>query len=153
MANRQRGEVTITLDGKEYVMRPTFEALCEIEDKLDAAIPDLIMLFKDGNIRLKHVAAIVWGGLWGYDKNQAPTFSQVGELISKTGLINILGYGMEDGSNPIVMFMTYGLLGDKSIEEAEKQKEVNKQKGNALVESEEQQPRKIPKARKRVASK
>lgn len=30
-ANAQRGEVTLSLDGKDYVLRPSFEAILEIE--------------------------------------------------------------------------------------------------------------------------
>ena len=140
MANRQRGEVKIILDDKTYVMRPTFEALCEIEDALDTSIPDLILMFRDGNIRLKNIAAIVWGGIWGYDKKNALSMEEVGELITKTGMMNILGLGMDDGTNPVLQFMTYGLIGDKSIDEAEKIREVNKQKGNELVEADQPAP-------------
>lgn len=32
MANTERGEVSVTVGGKKYTLRPSFDSLCELED-------------------------------------------------------------------------------------------------------------------------
>jgi hypothetical protein len=134
MANKQRGEVTITLMGKTYVLRPTFEAMCEIEDRLDTAMPDLLIRFQNGDVRYKHIATIIWAGMWAYDKDSAPSYEEVGEMIRSHGLTKVLTMGRDNPTeeNPIVAFMSRGILGDKTVEEVAEQ---NK-KGNDKVETE-----------------
>ena len=38
MANAARGEVTLELGGERYVLRPTFGAVCEIEDAIGTSL-------------------------------------------------------------------------------------------------------------------
>ena len=38
MANKARGEVALRLGGETFVLRPTFEAVCEIEDAVGASL-------------------------------------------------------------------------------------------------------------------
>ncbi len=41
MANKARGEVELDLGGKTYVLRPTFGAVCEIEDAIGTNLFDI----------------------------------------------------------------------------------------------------------------
>ncbi len=41
MANAARGEIALKLGGKSYTLRPSFGAICEIEDALGASIFEL----------------------------------------------------------------------------------------------------------------
>ncbi len=41
MANKARGEVKLELGGETYVLRPTFGAVCEIEDAIGANLFDM----------------------------------------------------------------------------------------------------------------
>jgi len=58
-ANPWRGEVSITLDGISYVMRPTFERLNRIEQKLNMGFVALARKLADGNIMLEELAVVV----------------------------------------------------------------------------------------------
>jgi len=41
VANKARGEVTLNLGGEVYVLRPTFGAVCEIEDAIGTNLFDM----------------------------------------------------------------------------------------------------------------
>lgn len=123
MANKQRGEVTINLDDTNYTLRPSFEALCEIEDRLDTSIPALISQFQQGNVRIKSLAIVVWAGVWAIQKDKAPTIPQFGEMINRKGLLNVMKDD-KGGPSPIATFLSKGILGEKQAEE------VIKQQGN-----------------------
>ena len=41
MANKARGEVELALGGEVYVLRPTFGAVCEIEDTIGTNLFDI----------------------------------------------------------------------------------------------------------------
>lgn len=133
MANRERGEVTVTLCDKKYTLRPTFEAMSEIEDRLDMSISELISKLQSGGVRLKYLRTIVWAGMYGFDKEKAPSEEEVGELIRTSGITELLTTGIKEGKNPIVMFLIKGILGDKSVEEVLKNQEKS---GNPKVEPE-----------------
>lgn len=122
MANKQRGEEALKLLGKEYILRPTFEALCEIEDKLDISIPNLIGRFEAGNIRIRDLAVIIWAGVHGYvgdgfSEGQEPTIPQIGNALREHGLAEAMAQGVNEGRNPIIRFVERGIMGDKTPEE------------------------------------
>ncbi len=58
MANRQRGEVGVVIDGKSYVLRPTFDSLCELEDLVDKPIDEIFKVLQEG--RRSGLRAVVW---------------------------------------------------------------------------------------------
>ncbi len=41
MANKQRGDIPIEINGRKLIMRPSFEAIAEIEDKTGESFMDL----------------------------------------------------------------------------------------------------------------
>jgi hypothetical protein len=124
MANDQRGEVSLKLGGKEYILRPSFEALCELENRLNTTIPQLIVDLQTGIVSIKALATIIWAGIWGYDKDRAPTIIEVGEMVVSDGMINVISQGAVDDieTGPIVNFLVYGATG-KSTAEAGKGEE------------------------------
>ncbi len=66
MANRHRGEIAATIDGKERVLCLTLGALAELEAAFDA--PDLIALaerFETGRLKAGDAVAILTAGLRG----------------------------------------------------------------------------------------
>ena len=42
MANHYRGEVTVGVSGRAYTLRPTFQILCEIEERIGLKLPQLL---------------------------------------------------------------------------------------------------------------
>jgi len=89
MANANRGEVSFRVDGKEYTLRYSTNALCELEDKLDLGIHEIAQrLANKETLRLKMVRAVLWAGL--RDHHPDLTIEEAGELVSKAGMVDLL---------------------------------------------------------------
>jgi hypothetical protein len=58
-ANEDRGELAVILDGTTMVLRPTFEALSEIEQTLDRGLVDLARDALGAKLKLADTAQIV----------------------------------------------------------------------------------------------
>lgn len=99
--NPQRGDVTITLGGRDYVLRPTFDALVGLEGKLETGLVPLARQFLEGRFGLREVNAILVAGIEG--AGQRPP-DDLGELIVKDG---IAGF-----TEPLVQFLSGALRGD-----------------------------------------
>lgn len=65
MANKSVGELKLVLEGKEYLLRPSFKALNEIEDRADMSLLGITELITKNQLRVKHVSSILWGGMLG----------------------------------------------------------------------------------------
>jgi hypothetical protein len=66
MANRQRGEIAATLDGRPWTLCLTLGALAELEAALDAG--DLVALatrFENGRLTARDATRIIGAGLRG----------------------------------------------------------------------------------------
>lgn len=93
MANKHRGETPVTLDGKTYTMRPTFEALVEFEDRAGVTAYEAMKALTERNAApAKAVASAFYAGIKaGWDgAGRPPAFAEVGRLIQITGLVNLL---------------------------------------------------------------
>ena len=72
MANRIRGEIAATLDGKSWVLCLTLGALAELEDGLGAGnLGALAQKFSGGNLKSADLLKIITAGLkgGGYELN------------------------------------------------------------------------------------
>jgi hypothetical protein len=58
-AIEDRGELALTLDGTRMVLRPTFEAVSEIEATLDRGLVDLARAAVAGKLKMSETAQIV----------------------------------------------------------------------------------------------
>ena len=116
MANRQRGEVEIELAGKQYLLRPTFEALCELEDRSSTSILEIVSSMEGGKIRLKELTLVIWAGLFGADPTTKLELKDVGDLVLRTGLTDVVQQEDKDGRNPLVDFLVNGVLGGEKVE-------------------------------------
>lgn len=98
--NELRGETSVTLGGTDYVLRPTFEALQEIERLTGLGLVPLAKKFLAqefgvSDIRAVLIPAIKAGGA------KAP--DELGKLIMQAGPINLGG--------KIASFLTIALSG------------------------------------------
>ena len=107
--NKHRGEVEITLDGKAYVMRPTFEAMAEIEAKIGHGILWLATRASEGDIGITEVAVIIAAGLKA--AGEPATADTVGPIVFRTGLVKVLV--------PVGEYLTSALMGGEPPGEAE----------------------------------
>ncbi len=90
MANKFRGEVIVTLGGTEYLMRPTFEAMVEFEDRAGATAYEMLGAAVNKNhFPIKHVAAAFHAGIkaaWPVEGKRCPSFAEIGQMIRSDGL-------------------------------------------------------------------
>lgn len=63
MSNPYRNEVEVDLNGTKYTLRPTFEALAEIEKKLDQSMWEILEDVSKGKVRIEHIAFILEMGI------------------------------------------------------------------------------------------
>lgn len=89
MANPHRGEVEVTLDGKSWTLRPTFEALCEIEDSTGVGIAVMLRRFGEGSFGVRDVAAILAAGIAATGK-PAPGIERIGEIVVEQGIASFV---------------------------------------------------------------
>lgn len=88
MTNPHRGEVEIVLAGKSYTMRPTFQALAEIEHLAGAGMVALANRFIAKQYGVRDAAAIIFPAIKATGETGA-SYERVGELVVQTGLTNI----------------------------------------------------------------
>jgi len=91
--NKYTGTFEITLQGKEYTLRPSFEAMIEFEDKTGQAVNEAFLEMVEGKMSFKVIASALWAGikgeaLWRNDPSYELKFPVVGEMIKKDGLQN-----------------------------------------------------------------
>ncbi len=101
--NKQRGEVAVRLNGHEYTMRPTFEALVEIEERLGAGLVPIARRFVDAQFGVREVSGILAAGIRGGGE-KVP--ANLGELIVRQGVLSF--------SDAIGTFLTGALQGDSA---------------------------------------
>lgn len=86
-ANKTRGEVSLELEGAEYVLRPSYEAISAIEAQTDRSLIDLARAAGDGALKLGESAIIVTECIKAHgratDDKAMASFNagRVGELI------------------------------------------------------------------------
>lgn len=112
MANKYKGEVTLKLGGKDYILRPTFGALAEIEDRSGKYITELFSELERGKVSIKVLAIIVSSGAAAADADSAPSVSEAGEMIRKDGMLALLKQRDADGQSPVAKFLMFAIAGD-----------------------------------------
>ncbi len=117
MANKHRGEIEIKLLDRTFKLRPTFEALVEFEDKSGTtAYEALKSCMENQKVPAKSLAAAFWSGIraaWDPGNGHPPTFSEVGALVQKVGIKNLL--------EKYLLYLTYAITGDEELKEMEEQ--------------------------------
>jgi hypothetical protein len=103
MANRHRGEVEVVLGGKSYAMRPTFEALAQIQDDTGVGLFGLLLRIRDQSPT--DMVAVVYQGIrYGEDPRiSPPSREDVGRAMVEEGLTKF--------TDPIVAFIEQALYG------------------------------------------
>lgn len=89
MHNVNRGEFTIKFLSQTLTLRPSFQALCEIESILGKSIIKALIDFEQEQLQLVTIAGVIKAGAKAYD-GTILTDDQLGQLIEEKGLLNIL---------------------------------------------------------------
>lgn len=112
MANQERGELGVEVGGRRYTLRPTFDALCKLEDLLDKDIETILGSIDQG--RLSGVRAVIWTLLQDQHEDEIRSLRQASEWIERAGglpvvmpwLQTVMGFNSEPaadggtGANP-----------------------------------------------------
>lgn len=89
MANAHRGEVDVEVPSGTYTMRFSTNAICELEDRVDLGIAEIIARLEDAaRMRMSLLRAVVWAGLRG--SRPDITIDQAGEVITEAGMTAIV---------------------------------------------------------------
>jgi hypothetical protein len=89
-ANGKRGEITLLLEGEEYVLRPTWEAIEAFEGLTDKGLFELARDAIAGKLRVSQAAQIAteciraWGRATGSAAAQGVNVRRVGELLMES---------------------------------------------------------------------
>ena len=90
MANRMKGEVSFKSGEREYILRYSANALCELEDALEMGVNAVASQLADPeSMRLKMVRVVFWAGL--RDHHPDITLIQAGEIITDLSLTKAMG--------------------------------------------------------------
>lgn len=87
MKNEKRGEIELKINGRDYVMRPTFEALIEIESETQKSFVKLISHIRDGDMSVTDAIKIVQIGIkgGGTARKDLPSGNDILTEIYKSG--------------------------------------------------------------------
>ena len=85
--NKLRGEVKITIEGEEYILKSTFEACMLAEDAAETGLPDMSIRVLSAKFGVKHAVAIIYGGLVAGGVRKY-TFLELGKVLKKEGFGN-----------------------------------------------------------------
>lgn len=83
MANPHRGEVSASVGGKAYVLRPTFDALCELEEQMDKPLAVILAGVEQG--RVSGLRSVIWCLLQDRHAKEFPTLKHASQWIEDLG--------------------------------------------------------------------
>lgn len=92
MHSKLLGEVTVTLDEKEYKLKPTHKGFVLMEDLTGKTLSQLVKTFLSNTAGVKDVTGVIYAGMWGANGNKTqglPSMDDVGEMVMRFGLLNL----------------------------------------------------------------
>lgn len=83
MANRERGEVATEIDGTQYTLRPSFDAVCELETVAGKSFELVVAECFEG--RLSGLRAVVWCLLQAHHGDEIKSLKDASAWIERAG--------------------------------------------------------------------
>ena len=83
--NIHKGEVELVTDDKTYTLKFTTNALCELEDRLNKGINEIIIAASKEIPKIKTVRCLLFCACLHYHKDEIDSLDVAGELIDKVG--------------------------------------------------------------------
>ena len=116
MANKFRSSFDIKLNGVDYTLRPSFEAIMAFNDKAGMDISEAMRGYTEKGLSVKTAAAAIWAGIYGEAKIQpqaghAPSFEKIGNECQAHGFADCMGFAIE--------FLSKAMASDESIKKYE----------------------------------
>lgn len=98
MANKFRSSFEIKLNGVDYVLRPSFEAIAEFTDKTGLDIFEALQEFTKG-VKVKIIVAAIWAGIVGEARLQGqrdyPSYEKIGNECQAFGFPECVSFAIE----------------------------------------------------------
>lgn len=90
--NSAIGEVKINLGGRDWVLRPSFAAIEEMESTTKRGVVDLLMSLKNGSYRLSEMVAVIRACMRAAipEAEHCPTLAQVGDWAADEGVFHVV---------------------------------------------------------------
>jgi hypothetical protein len=105
------------LNGVEYTLRPSFEAIMQFNDKAECDVLEALQeMGRKQTLSIKIIAASIWAGIKGEYEFQgkgldAPSFKKVGGECQSHGFADCLPYA--------VMFLSKAVASDENLKKFE----------------------------------
>jgi hypothetical protein len=96
--NSYVGEKELQICGVTLLLRPSFEALVEIESK-SRPLTQIVSAFAKGDFKISDVTAIIYCTAKASNKNPILSFNEIGEMVLADGLMNIAPIAFDVISN------------------------------------------------------
>jgi hypothetical protein len=107
-ANSHRGEIAITLSGRTYVMRPSFEAI----ERIDSECGSILQLAQKGvRMSASDIALVVCEGIRAHGRHVGDTIVQSYDRRRVGRLIMAEGLATEAVMVPVGQFLAAALTG------------------------------------------
>ncbi len=100
-ANTMRGEAELSIDGRGYVVRPSFEALVAAEEELGSLFA-LVERASSGSLTIAEITGLLWHCLPTENRPDRP---EVGSTVLAMGLL--------EAAKPIRVILAQVLKGQK----------------------------------------
>lgn len=101
-ANKHRGEVEIELGGRTFIMRPTPQAVVDMENALNLGVVAICERFQERKFGWRDIFPIVAAGIRASKTDGGISDQKIAEIVFDEGLENIF--------NPCLQFLS-GCLG------------------------------------------
>lgn len=116
MTNRARGLLTITIQGEEINLLPTFQAMMEFEEMAGISTFEAMLQLKEQRAQAKVIVAAIWAGQRGFEADRGrmdlrADFNSLGEKCHREGIATIAGHAFK--------FLTFALSSDADLEAAQ----------------------------------
>lgn len=109
--NAHIGEKKIKILDKEYLCRPDFKALCEIESLSGSSIIDIFERFAKQKTRFTDIVIILYSCHKSGDPESKISYLEFGELVKAHGVYKLIN-------------SAYSLVADALVGDADKKKDV-----------------------------
>jgi hypothetical protein len=84
MANQERGELGVEVEGTRYTLRPDFNALCELEDLLGKTFTETALEMSNGRPN-SGLRSVIWCLLQDKHGAEIKTLKDAGQWIVRAG--------------------------------------------------------------------
>jgi hypothetical protein len=124
MPNKFKGSFDIEIEGKDYQLRPTFDAMAELTTLTNKSEREIFEMLRSGEYTLSIVTDVIYCGIMGEywaSNRQAPKIDRrvLGQLVMMEGVTSFVPKALQFMMFAIVPYKTAAEAIEKTMDEAE----------------------------------